>query len=100
MVDQLTDAQERAADKAMMSSFAGLTDAEAFAQLFNDAVEILMVIHRQRGETTDEDLLEKTQFRLENALGYKPPPEDYDAEEFTSNVNPALKIAVEKFLNE
>lgn len=59
-------------DVKMMASFAGLTDAEAFAQLFNDTVEALRAIHRMRGQTTDEDLLEKTQWRLEAALGYAP----------------------------
>lgn len=56
----------------MLNTFAGLDNLEAFSQIFNDAAAILFAIISERGETTDEDLLEKTQWRLENALGYKP----------------------------
>lgn len=75
MSEQITKEQlekEQLADAQMMATFAGLTDAEAFAQLFHDTVETLHMIHRQRGHVTDEDLLERSMWALENALGFKP----------------------------
>lgn len=65
---------------SMLSSFAGLSDQEAFSQLFNSVADTIFYIHRQRGNTTDEDLLEKVQWRLEDATGYKPAPPVIDYE--------------------
>lgn len=80
------------AELQMLSTFVGLSDRDAFAQLFNDVSMVLFSILQQRGLTTDEDLLEKTQWRLETALGYNPPSDNQP--------RPALKVAVEKFLDE
>ena len=56
----------------MTSKFIGLSDREAFIELFNDVKVVVKNIHRQRGHTTDEDLLEKTQFQLEQITGVTP----------------------------
>jgi len=78
MSEQISKEQqerEQSADQQMMASFAGLTDAEAFGRLFNDVAETMHMMHRQRGHVTDEDLLERSIWRIEHALGYTPPSE-------------------------
>lgn len=73
----MTEEQMEEARSKMLNTFAGLDNGEAFSQIFNDVADILFGIVNERGETTDEDLLEKTQWRLENTLGYKP-ENDFD----------------------
>jgi len=78
MADQETQEQvekDEAEILAMLGNFAGLTDRDAFSQLFTDVREIMQMIHRQRGHVTDEDLLERTQWAIERAVGYKAPVE-------------------------
>jgi len=78
MADQETQQQverDEAETLAMLGNFAGLTDRDAFSQLFTDVTEIMQMIHRQRGHVTDEDLLERTQWAIEKAVGYKAPVE-------------------------
>lgn len=49
--------------------YIGLSNAEAFSQLSQDVKELLQYIHKQRGETTDEDLIEKVTWRIEALVG-------------------------------
>ena len=73
----MTEEQMEDARRQMLNTFAGLDTGEAFSQIFNDVADILFGIVNERGETTVDDLLEKTQWRLENTLGYKP-ENDFD----------------------
>ena len=52
--------------------YAGLSDREALSQLMQDVKGVVQNIHRQRGHTTDEDLLEKTMWQLEKITGVTP----------------------------
>ena len=52
--------------------YAGLSDREALSQLMRDVKGVVQNIHRQRGHTTDEDLLEKTMWQLEKITGVTP----------------------------
>lgn len=55
----------------MTDKWTGMPDREAFADIFNDVKETLTYAHRMRGETTDEDLVEKLIWRLEDIMGYE-----------------------------
>lgn len=52
--------------------YAGLSDKEALASVLQDVKAVVQTIHRQRGHTTDEDLLEKTMWQLEKITGVTP----------------------------
>lgn len=52
--------------------YAGLPDREALSQVMQDVKAVVQNIHRQRGHTTDEDLLEKTMWQLEKITGVTP----------------------------
>lgn len=52
--------------------YAGLSDREALSQLMQDVKGVVQNIHRQRGHTTDEDLLDKTMWQLEKITGVTP----------------------------
>ena len=52
--------------------YAGLSDGEALSQVMQDVKAVVQNIHRQRGHTTDEDLLEKTMWQLEKITGVTP----------------------------
>ena len=51
--------------------WAGMSDREAFVELLNDVRETLKYAHRMRGNTTDEDLVEKLIWRIEGNIGYE-----------------------------
>lgn len=53
----------------MDDRYIGLSNGEAFSQLSTDVKELLQYIHKQRGETTDEDLIEKVTWRIEALVG-------------------------------
>lgn len=67
--------QDEATTLAMLANFAGLSDRDAFAQLFNNIVSTMNMAHRQRGHVTDEDLLERMIWAIEAAVGYTAPVE-------------------------
>lgn len=52
--------------------YAGLSDGEALSEVMQDVKAVVQNIHRQRGHTTDEDLLEKTMWQLEKITGVTP----------------------------
>jgi len=49
--------------------YVGLSQGEAFVELVSDVKDLLHYISLQRGETTDEDLIEKVTWRLEALVG-------------------------------
>lgn len=55
----------------MTVKWVGMPDREAFADIFNEVKDAMEYAHRMRGETTDEDLVEKLIWRLEAIIGYK-----------------------------
>ena len=55
----------------MTDKWAGMSDREAFVELLNDVRETLKYAHRMRGNTTDEDLVEKLIWRIEGNIGYE-----------------------------
>lgn len=55
----------------MRDKWAGMSDREAFVELLNDVRETLRYAHRMRGNTTDEDLVEKLIWRIEGNIGYE-----------------------------
>ena len=55
----------------MTDKWIGMSDREAFVELFNGLKETLTYAHRMRGNTTDEDLVEKMIWRLEGVMGYE-----------------------------
>ena len=57
--------------------YAGLSDREALSQVMQDVKDVVQNIHRQRGHTTDEDLLEKTMWQLEKITGVTPDAVSY-----------------------
>jgi len=54
----------------MTVKWVGMPDREAFADIFNEVKDAMEYAHRMRGETTDEDLVEKLIWRLEAIIGY------------------------------
>lgn len=59
----------------MTNKWIGLSDKEAFTDIFIAVRETVKYAHRQRGHTTDEDLLEKVIWKLEDIIGYEPKEE-------------------------
>ena len=59
----------------MTNKWIGLSDKEAFTDIFIAVRETVKYAHRQRGHTTDEDLLEKVVWKLEDIIGYEPKEE-------------------------
>jgi hypothetical protein len=55
----------------MRDKWTGMSDREAFVELLNDVRETLKYAHRMRGNTTDEDLVEKLIWRIEGNIGYE-----------------------------
>jgi len=55
----------------MTTKWVGLPDKEAFVEIFTEVKETVKYAHRFRGETTDEDLVEKLIWRLEAIIGYE-----------------------------
>lgn len=56
----------------MTSKWIGLSDKEAFTDIFIAVRDTVKYAHQQRGHTTDEDLLEKLIWRLEDIIEYDP----------------------------
>jgi len=48
-----------------------MPDREAFVDIFTEVKDAMQYAHRMRGETTDEDLVEKLIWRLEAIIGYE-----------------------------
>ena len=55
----------------MTSKWVGMPDREAFVEIFTEVKETVKYAHKMRGETTDEDLVEKLIWRLEAIIGYQ-----------------------------
>lgn len=53
----------------MDDRYIGLSNGEAFNHLSADVKELLQYIYKQRGETTDEDLIEKVTWKIEALVG-------------------------------
>jgi hypothetical protein len=58
-----------ATDEKADSRYIGLSHKEAFTHITDDVKETLDFIYRNRGETTDEDLIDKVSWRLEAIVG-------------------------------
>ncbi len=56
----------------MTAKWIGLSDKEAFTDIFIEVRETVKYAHQQRGHTTDEDLVEKLIWKLEGIIGYDP----------------------------
>ena len=56
----------------MASKWIGLSDREAFTDIFNAVRDTVKYAHTNRGHTTDEDLLEKIIWKLEAIIEYDP----------------------------
>ena len=54
----------------MTVKWVGMPDREAFVDIFTEVKDAVEYAHRMRGETTDEDLVEKLIWRLESIIGY------------------------------
>lgn len=61
--------------KEMTSKWIGLSDREAFTEIFVSVRDTVKYAHRQRGHTTDEDLVEKLIWKLEGIIEYEPEKE-------------------------
>lgn len=55
----------------MARKWIGLSDREAFTDIFNAVRDTVKYAHQQRGHTTDEDLCEKLIWRMEEIIGYE-----------------------------
>ena len=55
----------------MTVKWVGMPDREAFVEIFTEVKNAMEYAHRMRGETTDEDLVEKLIWRLEAIIGYQ-----------------------------
>lgn len=53
--------------------YVGLSDAEALAEMRLDVTAINKYIYRMRGNTTDEDLVSKVTWMLEDITGMEGP---------------------------
>ena len=62
----------------MTSKWVGMPDREAFVEIFTEVKETVKYAHKMRGETTDEDLVEKLIWRLEAIINYKGEPNDIE----------------------
>lgn len=56
----------------MARKWVGLSDKEAFTEIFVEVRDTIKYAHQQRGHTTDEDLVEKLIWRLEGIIEYDP----------------------------
>lgn len=56
--------------------YAGLSDKEAFAEVRTDVKKVVEYIRRMRGETTDEDLVNKITWMCEEIAGMEEPKWD------------------------
>jgi hypothetical protein len=61
----------------MTTKWVGLPDKEAFVEIFTEIKDVVKYAHRMRGETTDEDLVEKLTWKLEEIIGYKGDGNDF-----------------------
>ena len=61
----------------MTTKWVGLPDKEAFVEIFTEVKGVVEYAHRMRGETTDEDLVEKLIWKLEEVIGYKGDGNDF-----------------------
>lgn len=61
----------------MTTKWIGLPDKEAFVEIFTEVKTVVEYAHRMRGETTDEDLVEKLTWKLEQIIGYKGDGNDF-----------------------
>lgn len=61
----------------MTTKWVGLPDKEAFVEIFTEVKDVVQYAHRMRGETTDEDLVEKLTWKLEEIIGYKGDGNDF-----------------------
>tara|TARA_R110000765_G_scaffold299402_1_gene394297 strand:- start:1105 stop:1293 length:189 start_codon:yes stop_codon:yes gene_type:complete len=61
----------------MTTKWVGMPDREAFVEIFTEVKQAMEYAHRMRGETTDEDLVEKLIWRLEAIIEYKGEPNDF-----------------------
>ena len=59
----------------MTSKWIGLSDREAFREIFVSVRDTVKYAHKQRGHTTDEDLVEKLIWKLEGIIEYEPEKE-------------------------
>jgi hypothetical protein len=55
----------------MANKWIGLSDREAFTDIFIAVRDTVKYAHQQRGHTTDEDLVEKLIWKLEGIIGYE-----------------------------
>lgn len=62
----------------MTIKWVGMPDREAFVEIFTEVKETVKYAHKMRGETTDEDLVEKLIWRLEAIINYKGEPNDIE----------------------
>jgi hypothetical protein len=61
----------------MATKWVGMPDKEAFVEIFTEVKEAVKYAHRFRGETTDEDLVEKLIWRLEAIIDYQGNENDF-----------------------
>ena len=61
----------------MATKWVGMPDKEAFVEIFTEVREAVKYAHRFRGETTDEDLVEKLIWRLEAIIDYQGNENDF-----------------------
>ena len=56
----------------MTSKWVGLSDKEAFIEIFNDTVAITKFIHKHRGSMPVEDLMDSVMWKMEVLTGIVP----------------------------
>tara|TARA_R110001606_G_scaffold200640_3_gene348559 strand:- start:3182 stop:3370 length:189 start_codon:yes stop_codon:yes gene_type:complete len=56
----------------MTSKWVGLSDKEAFIEIFNDTVAITKFIHEHRGSMPIEDLMDSVMWKMEALTGIVP----------------------------
>ena len=58
---------------AKTDNYIGLSDKEALAEIKSDVTGVNKYIYRMRGNTTDEDLINKVTWMLESITGLEGP---------------------------
>jgi hypothetical protein len=58
----------------MTTKWVGMPDREAFVEIFTDVKNTVKWAHKMRGETTDEDLVERLIWKLEAIIEYDGEP--------------------------
>jgi hypothetical protein len=58
----------------MTTKWVGMPDREAFVEIFTDVKNTVQWAHKMRGETTDEDLVERLIWKLEAIIEYDGEP--------------------------